>query len=453
MGTIADLSKIFKVGQKPLDLSPSQADIFEEIVLLKHLRTQIIAPTQYGKSLDVGCATITRAVPNGEKFTILAPSEKKASIIMGYVIEHVFDDPIFYNTLELDKGEKLDRLRRERSRQKLTFKGGAGIQILTLDAKNGKRSIEAAMGFGGNRIILDESGLIDDTLYATVKRMLGGYRYDDTFLLEIGNPFYRNHFYRTWMGSRYHKIFINYVQAIKEGRFSPEFIEEMREEALFDIFYECKFPDEGAVDERGYRQLLTSDQIVAAFTDVIDTEPIPTHLGVDVGAGGDLSVFTMRNDDIAWLYGINKSKDTMTNVTMVEQILEAYPSIKDQKVFIDDIGVGHGVTDRLREKGHQVTAVVAGASPRKEKEKDRFMNVKAQSYWLTKNWIEAGGKIYKDDHYIQLAGIKYKINTDKKIQIEAKEDLKKRTGKSPDYAESLMLTFAPPAPSPGIAWI
>jgi hypothetical protein len=131
-----------------------------------------------------------------ERFTILAPSEKKAGIIMGYLIDHVFDQPFFLERLELDASTKLDKLRRERSRDNLTFKGWGGVKTLTLDSRNGKKNIEAAIGFGGNRLILDKSSLINDTLYATVKRMLGGFPYDDTFLLEIGNPFYRNHFLR-----------------------------------------------------------------------------------------------------------------------------------------------------------------------------------------------------------------------------------------------------------------
>ena len=119
------------------------------------------------------------------------------------------DSNIFLNSLELDQNTSLDRLRRERSRNHITFTSGGGIQTLTLDARNAKRSLEATLGFGGNRLILDESSLIDDPLYSTVKRMAGGYAYRDTFLLEIGNPFYRNHFLRTWNQSNYKKIFID----------------------------------------------------------------------------------------------------------------------------------------------------------------------------------------------------------------------------------------------------
>lgn len=450
MSATSQLSKIFSVEGRPYELSEGQAEIWDEIMLLGHIRSQIIAPTQYGKSLDVGCASLLRSASKGDRFTILAPSEKKARIIMGYAIEHVFDDSMFTQQLELDTSETLDRLRRERSRNKLTFKRGGGLQILTLDAKNKKRSIEAVMGFGGNRLILDESSLIDDVLYATVKRMMGGYEYRDTFLLEIGNPFYRNHFYRTWMGSRYHKIFIDYQRGLAEGRYSPEFIEEMREEALFDILYECKFPAEDMIDEKGYRQLLTTDQIEAAFVDQIPEDTKPTELGVDVAAGGDKNVYTTRNDDYAWKYGENRSKDTMTNVVEVQTILETYPSIEPEHVSIDDIGVGHGVTDRLRELDLRVTAIVAGAKPPNKKAQLRFKNVKAEGYWNLKQWVEAGGKIYRDAGYYELAQIRYKVDSDKLIQIEPKEELKKRMGKSPDHAESLMLTFAPRKATPGI---
>ena len=451
MTPTSQLSKIFNVDGIPYELSEGQAEIWDEIVLLPHLRTQIIAPTQYGKSLDVGCATLLRSASKGERFTILAPSTKKASIIMGYVIDHVFDDRMFTEQLELDSKETLDRLRRERSRNSLTFKRGGGVQILTLDAKNKKRSIEAAMGFGGNRLILDESSLIDDVLYATVKRMLGGYPYKDTFLLEIGNPFYRNHFYRTWMGNRYHKIFIDYHRALAEGRYSPEFIDEMREEALFEVLYECKFPEEDAVDDQGYRQLLTREQIEAAFVDQVpDEESHPTDMGVDVAGGGDLNTYTMRNDNFAWLYGSNRSRDTMTNVVEIQTVLETEKTITGDRIAIDDIGIGHGVSDRCRELGIPVNAVVAGAACPNKKAQKRFKNIKAEAYWNTKQWIEAGGKIYRNDNYFELAEIKYKVTSDRLIQIEPKEELKKRLGKSPDHAESLMLTFAPRRSLPGI---
>lgn len=339
MKNTSDITRLFKVHEEPIVLSPSQQKIFETIYLKTDPRNQIIAPTQYGKSLTVALGVLCRAVAFGKKFTILAPSEKKAQIIMQYIIDHAFDVPAFTKLLELEETVSLDRLRRERSRNHLTFKGGGGIMTLTLDARNGKRSIEAAMGFGGNRLILDESSLIDDTLYSTVKRMLGGYPYEDTFLLEIGNPFYRNHFYRTWNTERYNKLFIDYHIGLAEGRYSEEFIEEMRDEAFFSVFYECKFPDEDAVDEYGYRQLLTNEDLNKAFTYDDISKNGSLYLGADIGGGGDYNVFVLRNDNHAWIEAMNRSNDTMSNVSEILRILEQYPNLEPEHVFIDDIGI------------------------------------------------------------------------------------------------------------------
>ncbi len=446
-----DIANLFKINSQRAEFSPNQQEIFDLIVTRHKPRNQIIAPTQYGKSLTVGLGILTAAVADGERFTVLAPSEKKAGIIMNYVIEHSFDNPIFTNQLELEETVSLDRLRRERSRTHLTYKSGGGVMILTLDSRNSKKSIEAAMGFGSKNIILDESSLIDDPLYATVKRMLGGYPYNETFLLEIGNPFYRNHFYRTWNDDNYNKLFIDYRIGLEEGRYSPEFIEEMRKEAFFDVFYECKFPDEDTVDEHGYRVLITNDELDACFTEnITNDKDKPLYLGIDVGAGGDENVFVLRNSDYAWVESSNRSNDTMTNVTEVERILEENPNLKPENVFIDDIGIGRGVSDRLKEKGLAINGVSVGE---RAQDTSKYKNIKAEAYWGTRMWVKAGGKLHRHNMFRQITNIKYKVSTDKVLQIEPKEELKRRTGKSPDYAEALMLTFTPPPPIPSVMWI
>lgn len=438
------------MGNQKISLSPNQRKIFDLIIDVDHPRNQIIAPTQYGKSLTVGLGILPCASIMGERFTVLAPTEKKAQVIMGYIIDHSFDDSIFTERLELDNNITLDRLRRERSRTHLTYKGGGGVMVLTLDARNQKRSIEAAMGFGGNKIILDESSLIDDPLYATVKRMLGGYKYRDTFLLEIGNPFYRNHFYRTWHDDRYNKIFIDYKIALEEGRYSGEFIEEMRQEAFFDIFYECKFPDEDMLDERGYRNLITYDNLESSFTTDITEGDGNLKLGVDIGGGGDYNVYVLRNQDTAWIESKNKSNDTMSNVSEVQRIFKEHSNLRPEDVFIDDIGIGRGVSDRLRELDMAVNGVSVGERPQ---DTTKFKNIKAEAYWLLKVWLDAGGKLAKEEGFKQLTWIKYKVNTDKVLQTEPKDELIKRTGKSPDYADALMLTFTPQSPEPSVNWI
>lgn len=87
----------------------------------------------------------------------------------------------------------------------------------------------------------------------------------DNFLVKIGNPFKRNHFLKSYQSDRYYKIEIDYLRGMQEGRLTEDFIEEMREQPNFDIFYECKFPAADAIDDKGWVPLLTEDDVRRAF--------------------------------------------------------------------------------------------------------------------------------------------------------------------------------------------
>ncbi|NCU42340.1 MAG: hypothetical protein EOM19_06520 [Candidatus Moranbacteria bacterium] len=418
-------------------LSEGQLEIAEAIIYKEHKRVQIICCTQYGKSFTVALAVLFCMAIKKEKFVIVAPSTKKAKIIMSYIIDYIEKSSIFLSQLQLEAGDSYDRLKRERSKNKIDFLNGGSVEVLSLDARNSRKNIQAAMGEGGQNIILDESSLVEDTLYATVKRMIGGYG-DNGFLLEIGNPFYRNHFYRTWNGEKYKKIFIDYKRALQENRFTNDFIEEMRGEALFDIFYQCTFPDEDIIDERGYRQLLTFEDVRKAQERYIESENKSNlKLGIDIGGGGDSNVYELRNENAAEIIAENRSNDTMTNISETQRIMHEN-QIKAEEVFIDDIGIGRGVTDRLKELGLNINSVSVGGTAQ---DTTKFRNIKAENYFAMAEWIKNGGSLKPHEKWQQLTWIKYKVSSDKQIQIEPKDELKKRTGKSPDFAEALMLTF------------
>jgi hypothetical protein len=105
-----NLTNLFRMNNQPVELSPSQQQIFDLILYKQAERSQIIAPTQYGKSLTVTLACLHRTVGTDERFTILASSEKKAQFIMGYILDHAFDSPMITSQLELDSNVSLDRL-------------------------------------------------------------------------------------------------------------------------------------------------------------------------------------------------------------------------------------------------------------------------------------------------------------------------------------------------------
>src|SRR3990167_5618666 len=232
MGKIKQLcaSRYKNYSGEPFQLTDGQEEIFDIISKRKFPRTQCICYTQYGKSETVSMAVLTRVTAFPEKWALVAPSQKKARIIMGALVSHTFDNEYTLAMLEIERGERLEHIRRERSKERMTFRhpGGALGEVFTISSE-GKRTndlMDALMGFCAPNVIIDESSLIDDVQYAGIFRMLGGH--EDNFLFEIGNPMRRNHFLKTSLDPSYHHINIDYEQVILEGRITRDFIEEMR---------------------------------------------------------------------------------------------------------------------------------------------------------------------------------------------------------------------------------
>jgi len=429
---------------EPFELTPSQEDIFRIIFTRRYPRVQCITYTQFGKSDVSAISALSRVTVFPEKWAIVAPSTKKAGIIMGYIIDHIFDNPVFRQQFKIKEGEDIERIRRERRKDYVTFNLGrgeiGGVYTLSTEGKRTKDVLDAIMGFGAKNIVLDESSLISDQQYAGVKRMLGGHK--DNFLFEIGNPFRRNHFLRTWRDPNYHHILVDYKQGIKEGRITEEFIDEMRREKFFDIMYECKFPEEEAIDTKGYMSLVTEADLDRAYVEDIKIFG-RLRMGVDVGGGGSgKSVICLRGTNGARIPYSERSSDTMSLVGETLKFKDMY-GVKAEEIFVDAIGVGKGVSDRLNEHFaidfKKVNRVVWGSKPYKED----FINSKAESFWGLKEWIR-NGKLVRHKGWEELLNIKYKIQSDKKVKIISKEDLIREGIPSPDHADALALTFSKP---------
>jgi len=425
---------------EPFVLTSGQNEIFDIIVGRLKPRTQAITYTQYGKSDICALSVLTRITTYPEKWAIVAPTIKKAKIIMGYIIGHIFDNEYTRQKFQIGKDESLERIRRERSKERLTFRISESrigeVFIISCEGKRVKDVLDALMGFGSPNIILDESGLISDPHYAGVKRMLGGHK--DNFLLEIGNPFRRNHFLKVNRDSLYHHILIDYKQGIEEGRITEEFINEMRREAFFDVLYECKFPDEDSIDTQGYMPLFTETQLDASYVDDIDLFG-EMRIGVDVGGGGSgKSVICLRGDNGARIEYSARSSDTMSLVGKVLEIAKEN-GVLPKHIFVDAIGVGKGVYDRLVEhKGNEVKGIIWGE---KCEDEEDFADLKAQSFWRASQWLN-GGKLKRHSGFEELIDIKYKVQSDKKVKIRSKEDMLKEGIQSPDHADAFALTFS-----------
>jgi hypothetical protein len=454
-------------------LTPTQIRIIDVIARRDYPRTQLILPTQYGKSLAVALGVLLRISTHKEKWAIVAPTEDKARIIMDYIIDHIFDDPLFEEQLEFS-GSK-ESLKQHRSKTRISFREGGEVRVFSADAGNSKKVKSALMGFGAPNVILDESALISEELYSTAKRMVGGAIDtsigEEGFILEIGNPSYRNHFHRTWFGSRYMKIFIDAEMALLEGRYSREYLDEMADEAGYEWMYMCQFPDASEVLPNGYRRLVSDLVVDDAYVDAVpewdykleDGNPIfnkwgfkiindQALLGIDVAGGGaNKTKFVVRwpKHNFAMVARTSDSDDLDVIADIAEELIREW-NIEDFRTIIDAGGVGHGLPAILRGRGYLVMGVLFGESkqPNGEPIPRAFLNIRAWMYWEARKWLKKEkGRLLRDDGFDEVKLIHYRQNSTLKIQIEPKLDMIKRnkeegvTVESPDTADGLVLTF------------
>ena len=344
----------------------------------------------------------------------------------------------------------LDRLRRERSKESLSWLGGGGVRVLSANTTNQNQTQEALIGEGSPNIIEEEAPFIPDSSHAFVMRMMMGHK--KSFLLKLGNAFGRNHFYRSSKSEKYVKIVVDYLEGIKEGRISQEQIEEVKDLPFFSELYECKFPSAEKFNIEGYAQLIPDELLEKAF--ISKEEALEKGLfskprkrmGGDIGGGGDRSAYVLRNKKLMWIKSTNVIQDVMKQVPIIEDIKEE-ENLESEDIALDYGGLGQGVSDRLWEKGIEVNKVMFGESPPREK-KDRFANMRAYMYYRLKRWLEKGGRIVKDDRFLELLSVNYKSDSERKFKIQPKEELKKimkqlgiKAG-SPDVGDASVLTFA-----------
>lgn len=183
-------------------------------------------------------------------------------------------------------------------------------------------------------------------------------------------------------------------------------------------------------------------------------ESTPARLGVDVaGMGTDNSVIVDRYG--FYVKGIHivpvASKDTI-HMQVAGQVKQAL--FNGGQAFIDTIGEGAGVYSRLRE----MKVLNAYSCKNSENAKGlydatgvrRFVNMRSYMYWALRDALDPSGDIKlmlppDDELKEELCEIHYMIQSDSRIILEPKEDIKKRLGRSPDKADALSMTFYPEA--------
>ena len=164
-------------------------------------------------------------------------------------------------------------------------------------------------------------------------------------------------------------------------------------------------------------------------------------LAVDVARfGSDRSVIMRRRGDRVEDIRVLRQMDTMQLTGWVSAaIRECNPA----QIYVDEIGVGAGVVDRLRELGHRVRGVNVSHKARQD---GLFVNLRAEGYWNLRERFASGRISIPADNQLvgELAALRYGYDSQGRIQMEGKDAMRQRGLPSPDKADALMLAFLAP---------
>jgi len=236
-------------------------------------------------------------------------------------------------------------------------------------------------------------------------------------------------------------------------------ISELKDAALFKQEYPATAAE--AFQMSGHDSYI-SPELVAKARKATCEESGPLVIGLDPARfGDDGSAMARRRGRKASKVERRYKLDTMQCVGWAKQVLDAE---KPARMFIDVGGLGVGIYDRLVEMGYGdvVKAVNFGSAPLEPPRLDDDgnevgggpANRRAEMWRNSKEWLEQeGGADIPDDDSLQAdaCGPSYKYDSNGRLLLEKKEDMRRRGAASPDGWDAIALTLAEPvAPASAI---
>lgn len=201
----------------------------------------------------------------------------------------------------------------------------------------------------------------------------------------------------------------------------------------------------GQFPRAGSKQLISEELITAARKyEPISNLTDPLIAGLDVGRfGSDESVLAFRKGrdarTVPWRFW--RGLDTMALAARVSEEIEdlSKRGLRVHALFVDSVGVGAGVADRLRQMNYDAIDVNAGTTDcRKE-----YKNKGAEMWSRMRDALKLGLAIPDEDVLAdQLRSREYDYDAANRLFLETKDQMKDRGLESPDRGDALGFTFA-----------
>ncbi len=310
-------------------------------------------------------------------------------------------------------------------------------------------------------IVVDEAEGVSEEIYEAIESVMTS---ANPLLLLIGNPTsmsgaFRRAFYEE--RAVYHPITISALESpnVQAGRIvfpgltTADWVDERKQiwggdSSTYRSRVLGEFPDQGEDSLFSLGDLEGAVRnVVEAVSWTIGAETVTgvertageeAILAVDVARfGSDRSVILRRRGECVEDIRVLTRMDTMQ---LTGWVSAAIRECRPAEIRVDEIGVGAGVVDRLRELGHEVRGVNVANRARDDK---LFANLRAEGFWGLRERFRSGRISIPDDSQLisELTSLRYSYDSSGRIRMESKDDMRRRGLPSPDKADALMLAF------------
>lgn len=312
-----------------------------------------------------------------------------------------------------------------------------------------KERSEAFAGTHARHVILmfDEASAIDDIIWEVSEGAMTGSGEAATLIwIVFGNPTRNTGRFFECFGSlreRWHTFEVDSRETRRANHAQiQQWIEDYGEDSDF-----VRVRVKGQAPRSGFRQFIASDMVEDAIKRDYSPDSYqhsPVIIGVDVADfGGDKSVIYVRQglQTIEIQKHVPRPNDkqwTMTFASLIAQTVDKYFA---DAVIVDATGMGVGVADRLIQLNYDeiVFKAYVGGAARDDK---LYFNKRTEIWGKMREWLRDGA--IPNDRYLRddLTNPEYGFSSREQLQLEKKEDMRKRGLASPDVGDALALTFA-----------
>lgn len=298
--------------------------------------------------------------------------------------------------------------------------------------------------------LFDEASAIPEKIWEVAK---GGLTDGEAMHFAFGNPTRNNGSFKECFGRQSHRWNTRQVDSrtakMTNKALLQSWIDDYGEDSDF-----VRVRVRGMFPKGGDCQFISSDDVFNAMKrgtgQYLGDDPL--ICGIDIARGGD------DNCMISFRRGLDaksektykipgeKSRDSMKVVSLLSMILDRH---KPDVSFLDVTGIGGPIGDRLRQLGYHIIDIGFGHDA---DDKTLYVNKTAEMGARCRQWIMKGGAIPDESQLeIELTSRDFGHNDKDQLVLERKKDVKKRLGVSPDWADSLYLTFAQSVPKREVA--